>query len=208
MNKMIKYTLLVLAVILIGYNSLYIKKLSTLKDDTESTFDAAGFAEKLWKKELPAKIDSAIDIQEFKKLTETNPDQAFAKYTHALAIGNDRAALVKGVAKVTAIREDNVAITVGGPTPFDAIIATEFIYGNTLRDASGLVSLKAFSNTADLNNLSKELNNIVRNKVVPAFKPKLKTGMQLSFVGAIELNKAHIHFDGLEIVPITIKIIP
>lgn len=208
MNRFIKYGLLILALILVGYNSIYIKKLSDVKDATESKFNAVGFASKIWKDRLPAKLDSAIDINRLRHLIKANPDQTFEQYTHALAIGNNRCALIKGEAKVTAVGEDNVQIAINGDHPFDAILATEFVYGNTLRDASGLIDLKDFSSTADLNSLSKELNNIVRKEVVPGFKPQLKSGMIIDFVGAIELNKAHIHFDGLEIVPIIVKIIP
>ena len=116
--------------------------------------------------------------------------------------------MIKGRATVNSVNEDNIEITVNADHPFKAILATEFIYGNTLRDASGLVNLKDFSNTADLNNISKELNKIIRGKVVPAFKPLLKSKMKINFTGAIELNKEHIHFEDMEIVPVSIKIAP
>lgn len=208
MNKFIKYILLSIALILIGYNSLYIKKLSDVNKSMNSNFDATAFAKKIWTDKLPSRLDSAIDINNLKQRIETNPTEAFNQYTNALDIGNNRYALVKGEGIVDAVNEDDVAFTVKAKRPFNAILATEFVYGNTLRDAAGLFNLKDFPNTTDLNNLSKELNNIVRNEVVPSFKSKLKRGVHIEFIGAIELNKEHIHFDGLEIIPIKVKIIP
>lgn len=208
MNRLFRYGLITVVLILLGYNSIYIQKLSNVKKTASDKFNAAAFAEKMWTEKLPAKLDSAIDISTLRTLVKTNAEGAFNKYTHALDIGNYRYALIKGEATVVAVNEDNVIITIMAEQPFEASLTTEFVYGNTLRDASGLIDLRDFPNTSDLNNISKELNEIIRQKVVPSFKPHLKPGVKIDFVGAIELNKAHIHFKGLEIVPVRIKILP
>ena len=87
-------------------------------------------------------------------------------------------------------------------------LATEFIYGNAIRDASGLVEVKDFPNTADLNAISEELNKIVRTAVIPPVKGKIKKGNRLSMVAALELNKEHIHWQGVELYPVRIQILP
>jgi len=208
MNKFFKYGLIAVGVILVGYNSVYIKKLSDVQKAMPGKFDAKAFVQELWNEKLPAKLDSAIDINSLRKSIETNADEAFSKYTNALAIGNYRYALVKGEATIDSVNEDDVSVIVQSEQPFKAAIVTEFVYGNTLRDASGLVNLKEFPNTSDLNNISEELNEIIRKKVVSSFKPNLKQGMKIEFTGAIQLNKEHVHFDDLEIVPVRIKMLP
>ena len=85
-------------------------------------------------------------------------------------------------------------------------VATEFIYGNAIRDASGLVDGKNFSNTKDLNNISEQLNKKVRTEVLPEFRQKLKQGMLLEVVGALEYNKEHIRVNDLEVIPIRVTI--
>lgn len=208
MNRAFKYGLVAVILILLGYNSIYIEKLSNVKNPMSGKFNSSAFAEKMWTEKLPAKLDSAIDINTLRALVKTDANSAFNRYTHALDIGNYRYTLIKGEGTVEAVNEDDVTITIKAEHPFEAILTTEFVYGNTLRDASGLIDLRDFPNTSDLNDISKALNEIIRQKVVPSFKPYLKPGVKIDFVGAIELNKEHIHFKDLEIVPARIKILP
>lgn len=208
MNKFLKYGIILVAIGLLAYNSIYIKKLSDVKASLGEKFDAVNYVASLWKDKLPSRMQVAVDIYSLKTAIETDAAGAFEKYTNALAIGNYRYALVKGTAMVDKVGTDDVTITINGSTPFKASLVTEFVYGNAVRDASGIVALKEFPNTSDLNSISEEFNKIVRQKVVPAFKPSLKAGDQIEFTGAIELNKEHIHFDNIELVPLSVKIIP
>ncbi|MEZ5073077.1 MAG: DUF2291 family protein [Bacteroidales bacterium] len=50
--------------------------------------------------------------------------------------------------------------------PDTAQVATDFIFGNAVRDASGLVSIDDFVNTTDFNNVSIALNRRVSDEVV------------------------------------------
>ncbi|TKK67035.1 DUF2291 domain-containing protein [Ilyomonas limi] len=207
MNKWIRYGLLVLVIALLGYNSIYIKKLSDIKQDTSGKFGVKAFVQKLWKEKLPAKLQTAVTIDTLQTAIQSNPATAFEKYTHALALGNYRYALIKTIAIVNAVNEDNVAITLSAATPVKATLVTEFVYGNALRDASGLISLKDFPNTTDLNSISEELNKIIRQQVVPSFKSSLQPGNKIECIGAVQLNKEHIHFNDLEIIPVSVKVI-
>ncbi|MCH5597801.1 DUF2291 domain-containing protein [Niabella ginsengisoli] len=168
-------------------------------------FDAAAYVRSIWNDQLQKKLDSAIDISILRQSLQSGSDKAFDENTHALAIGNYRYALVKGIAVVDKVNQDDVTILIESQPNFKATLATEFVYGNALRDASGLIDLKAFPNTNDLNAVSEELNRMVRNKVVPSIKPLLKVGSKIEFTGAIELNKEHVRFDNIEIIPVRIK---
>ena len=95
-----------------------------------------------------------------------------------------------------------------GDSILQAKLATEFIYGNAVRDASRLVQVKDYPNTTDLNSISEALNKIVRTEVLPVFKPSIKKGNNVSVVAAVELNKEHIHWKELELQPLRITIKP
>jgi predicted lipoprotein len=86
-------------------------------------------------------------------------------------------------------------------------LATEYIYGNAIRDASGLVDIKDFTNATDLNNISEELNKKVRTLLLPEFKKQVRKADTLEVFGAIELNKEHINFNFLELIPMRINIL-
>jgi len=208
MNRYIKYLLLIVVIGLVAYKSVYVKKLSGMKVANNEKFDAVSFSKKLWEEKLPAKLGSAVDLAIFIKATQTNQADAFSKYTNALGIGNYRYALIKAEGIVTDINEDDIMLQLKlGDSLMKAKLATEFIYGNAIRDASGLVDVKNFPNTMDLNNISEELNKMVRKTVLPPFKTAIKKGDKLIVTGAIEIHKEHIKWNELEIIPVQLQIV-
>ena len=208
MNRYIKYLLLIVAIGLVAYKSVYVKKLSTIKVVTNEKFDAVSFSKNLWEEKLPAKLDGAVELVTFIKTVQANPADAFSKYTNALGIGNYRYALVKTEGTVTDVNEDDITLQIKmGDSLMTAKLATEFIYGNAIRDASGLVDVKNFPNTMDLNNISEELNKMVRKTILPPFKTAVKKGDKLIVTGAIEIHKEHIKWNELEIIPVQLQIV-
>ena len=207
MNKYIKYGLLLIAIALVAYKSVYFEKLSTRNNIAITTFDATAFSRKIWTEQFPAKIDSAITLPSLIDAIAINGEAAITKYTHALAVGNYRYALVSVVATVADVKEDEVVLNLGHKdSTFSVNLATEFIYGNAVRDASALVAVKDFPNTSDLNGISEALNKIIRTEVVPPFKSAVKKGDTVNVVAAVELNKDHIHWDQLELIPVRLQI--
>ena len=104
-------------------------------------------------------------------------EAAINKYTNALAIGNYRYALVKLEATVMDVKEDEYCFTVKHNDSLLTVnLATEYVYGNAIRDASALVQVKDFPNTNNLSSISEELNKIIRSSVLPAFKTAVKKG--------------------------------
>ena len=208
MKRIYKYILIVLVIGLVGYNSVYFKKLSTVKKTAADDFDATAWSKTLWEEKLPARLDSAVELTDLIRAVEANPEKAFASYSNALGIGNYRFSLVKVTATAAVINEDEIVLQVAhSDSLLIARLATEFIYGNAIRDASGLVDIRDFTNTTDLNNISEELNKTVRTTVLPPFKQKIKQGDKIEVVAATELNKAHINFNNLELIPVRLKIV-
>ena len=206
---MIKYVLLILVAGLLGYNSIYVRKLSDVKEAAPVSFDAATYVQKLWKKRLPKRLDSAAALSTVVNALHTQPDKAFAEYSNALGIGNLRYSMVKAAGRVLAVNEDDVSVLVpNGSTPVVVTLTTEYVYGNAVRDASGLVDVKDFVNTMDLNNISEELNRQVRKEVLPVFKATVQKQDSVVFTGAVELNREHLKLDVLNVIPVQIKIIP
>jgi len=208
MKKLIKYILIIIVVGLVGYKSVYFKKLSEVKQREGQKFDAVTYSSKLWDEKLPARLDSSVELGTLMGFIEANPIDAFSRFSNAIGIGNYRYSLIKLNGVVTKINEDDVALKVNHADSGLIIkIATEFVYGNAIRDASGLVDIKDFTNTNDLNSISEELNKRVRNNVLPAFRTQVKQGDEIELTGAVQFNKEHISFKDLEIIPIRIKIL-
>ena len=209
MKKIFKYIVILLVIGLVGYKSVYFKKLSELTNSATEKFDADIYSKKLWDEKLPSKLDSAIELTSLVKLIETNPSDAFSKYSNAMGIGNYRYSLVKVSGTASVINDDDIILQFNHADSLLSIrLATEYVYGNAIRDASGLVDIKDFTNTTNLNNISEELNKTVRTAVLPAFKKQVKQGDKLEVVAAVEFNKEHINFRDLELIPVRVKILP
>jgi predicted lipoprotein len=208
MKKAIKYIVIVAVVALVGYKSVYFKKLSEVKNKSNAKFDATDFSKKLWSEKMPARMDSAVGLAIFIGAIASDKDAAFKKYSNALGIGNYRYALIKTQGTVTSVNEDEVMVQLPvADSVIDAVLATEYIYGNAIRDASALVDVKDFSNTSDLNSISEEMNETVRTTVLPPFKTSVKKGDKVNMIAAVEINKEHIKWTGLELLPVRLQIV-
>jgi predicted lipoprotein len=189
-------------VLLLAYNSLYFRKLDEVKAEASGKFDAASFAKNFLEKQLNPKLESAPDIDELTTLLSTDKNKAFDTYSHATAIGNIRYFLVKGQGKIVKMNENDLMIQTSKQ---QLTLAMEFIYGNALRDASGEFDITKFTKTADINNVSSELNKLIRTTVVFPFRPKAKEGDTIQFAGAVALNKEHLNLAEIEVIPALIR---
>jgi predicted lipoprotein len=206
MKKSIRYVLLVALVLTIGYNSVYFKKLDEVNAGAAKTFDAPGYAATYFYKQLPAESAKAPEIGKLISFVKSDAASTFKTYGHALAIGTVKYFLVNGQGHVTNI--DDNGLTVLTPSGSSVLLATGYVYGNAVRDASGLVDVNKFTNTMDLNNISAEVDKIIRSRVLPGILPQVTKGSHVQFTGAIALNQAHLQVNDIEVTPISLKLIP
>ncbi len=202
MPKPIRYLLYASVIALLAYNSVYFKKLDEVKAGTVA-FDAAGYAKDFWEKKLTPGLSKAVDLNALTTLLKTDKEKAFREHSHALGIGNIRYFLVKGNGIVSDVDENEVKLEM---EEREVRIAIEYIFGNAVRDASGAIDINAFTNSMDFNNVSAEINKLIREKVVPPFKSSVKKGDRVAFHGAIELNREHLQVNDIEIIPVSLQI--
>jgi len=202
MKKEIKYTIWVIVVLFLAYNSIYFKKLSEVKA-SDKKFDAAAYAKGLYAK-LPGITEKAIAFDQLVNEVNADKAKAFADYGHALAIGSTRFFMVKGSGVVKQLNESDVMLATTANN--NLRIATEFVFGNAVRHASGQVNLNDFTNTVDLSNISSEVDKIIRADVLPPFKSAVKKGDKVDFAGAVELNQEHLNLDDVELIPVSLNV--
>ncbi len=207
-NKIIKYAVVVLVVGFILYNAVYFEKLSEVKAaSSEEAFDATAYAQSFWTNALLPALPEAVDLAALIHQLKTNPAQAFESHSHALGIGNIRYFLVQGQGKVAAVNENEVTVLNEQDTMrFLVQLETEFVYGNAVRDAVGAIDISEFTNTMHLNQVSEEVNQIIRQEVIPPFREQVKEGDIVQFAGAVELNQKYLNLDEIEIIPVSLMI--
>src|SRR5688572_2415960 len=205
MKRAIKNIIGIIIAVIVIYNSVYFRPLDEeLSKGKEIAFDAKSFVDGIWKKELLNVYDSAIDITTLLAQLHENPEQTFVREAQALGIGNIGYFKVKGEGPVLRVNENNVLVSVDGEV---VEIEMEFIFGNAVRDASGLIQANDYDKTADFNSISESINERIRKDVLPGFRAKVEKGNKVIFKGALELNKAHLDLSQPEVIPVSIQII-
>jgi len=207
--KILKYITAFVVILAVAYNSVYFRKLDEVKASIAAKdFNAAQYAATFWTAKLLPNLNKAIDVARLSSMLRRNPENAFDNYSHALGIGNLRYFLVSGKGTIESINENDVSVLIQtDSTKQKIIIATEYIFGNAVRDATGLIDINEFNNTMDFNNVSAEINKTIREKVLPGFRQQVQKGNTIVFTGAIELNKEHLDLSHIEVLPVEIKIL-
>ena len=206
MNKTTSYIIGIAIGVFTLYHSVYFQPLDEkLASSTEKAFDATVFVEDLWENSLLKAYDSSVAYSQLMQELANDPEKAFELYSNALGVGNIAYFRVKGSGSIDEINENNVLLRV---QDYLLEIETEFIFGNAVRDASGLIKLNDFDKTSDVNAISESINAKIRKEVIPGFKEKLIPAQTITFKGAIELNKAHLDLRLPELIPVFLEIDP
>jgi predicted lipoprotein len=206
LQKIIKYFLIILFFGLLLYNAVYFKKISEMQvSKIAAVFDAKAYAKTYLLEKIPAAKNKAVAIADLLSAMKKDSKKAFTNYSHFQNEGDTKYFFVKGEGKVTAIDEEFVTVknTASGT---EIKLAIQYIFGNTARDCSGLISIDDFSNTMDLNNVSEEINKLIKAEIATPFTVKVKEDDTVSFLGGIELSQSNPKTDKIEIVPLQLEI--
>jgi predicted lipoprotein len=181
-----------------------------LKDHAASTqaatFDAEQFAADLWEKELPGALTKAAAAQPV--LTALADDAIAARKTFGRTVGLSRATYfcLHGHGEILAVEKARVgvALTEGVSKP-EVWLATGLVFGNAVRDATGLVRSQDFPNSQNFNALAAALNKLVEERVVKDLKVSAALSRKIDFVACVEVPGGDVT-QPLEMIPLAVTI--
>jgi predicted lipoprotein len=170
----------------LAYNSVYFKKLSEQFASESSKFNFVAYADSIYNQGI-LKQAKPISLADLQKELGKNNENAFSQFGNRLGIGQTAYFMVSVDGTVLNKTADGFEVKTadGNIYPID----TKFIFGNAIRDASKLVKLTDFKTNADFNKVSEELNNVIREKAIPAQLSTLSVGDKVEVVGAIKQSK-------------------
>lgn len=189
------------------FNSVSIKSLDAVKRERVlASFKPADFARDFWDNALLKHLHQAVDAKAFLTQLAEDPEKAREKFARQMGIGA-YFGFLSGEGEILRVDEEGVLLSILTPeNEGDILVKTGFIFGNAIRDASGLLNVNDFPNSTDFNNVSTEINRIVTKEVIPSFKRLVKPGQRLIFVGASELTRVGNTGKPLQVVPITVRV--
>lgn len=204
-TRLFKFGAWLLIAILVIYGSLDIQKLDKHRASAISTrFDATEYAAKFWNDALPNCVSTAPQIVDVLNGLNENPPTAFGQFGKKLGITKTGYFLVSGKGKIEKVEEEYILVALDEKTKIK--IATDYIFGNAVRDGSGKVNIDEFLNMTDFNAVSVAINKLVKDKVVARLKNSAAEGKWLEFTGAFEMNEENADLSGLLIIPVAIQI--
>ena len=205
MRKPIQYIMGILAVVLVVFLSLDIRRLDKVKASAGDIVENADeYALRFWETELPSCIENALETDRFFSMIRTDPQQAFNDYGHKLGISHTWYFMLKGSGEIASVEDEYLVVNTDAHHTVQ--IAIDFIFGNAVRDGSGRVNIDNFINMTDFNNVSLAINKLVKDRVVAELKKSAKPGMIIEFSGATEINEEDINTDTVRIIPVSYKL--
>jgi predicted lipoprotein len=200
-TKIFKYLAGILAILLVIFLSLDIHRLDSARArPAGEVFDVEVYVQNLWADQMPARLEEAVPAGRLFRMLEEYPDQAFENYSHKLGISNTHYFFLRGEGIVRSVGEEY--ITVGIDDNKMVELETVFIFGNAVRDGSGLVNIDDFENMMDFNLVSVHLNRKVKREVADPLREKVRQGTRIRFTGAAEINRLDIQTDRLKVIPL------
>jgi len=174
---------LLLVAVFVAYPPFHVVSRQVSAAPGESNFNAVSFAGKFWDERLLPAAPRAVPLKELLPDFQENPAAASKTHGHAVGMGNASYYFAQGTGRITAIERSRILIEVEG-----RIVALRIgpVFGNAVRDGSGLLDVNQVPGLAEFNAVSAELNRLVEDRVLPKLRADLSVGRQLRFAGCAE----------------------
>jgi predicted lipoprotein len=205
MKRSITYIPGIAAILLLLFFSLDIQKLDRYRaTHTSASFDAGAYAREVWENEIPQVVLKAPELNVVVDMLHSDPERAFATMGRKLGISRTWYFMARGEGVVESAEEEYLQVITGNSIRIE--LATSFIFGNAVRDGSGVVDIDDFLNMTDFNNVSIAINKRIKEEVVPKLRELAVPGTPVEFAGAFEIGEDHISLSPVRIIPVSIKL--
>ena len=169
----------------------------------ESVFNPANFAKSFWSERLTPSLTQTADAATFLAEFRANPETARAKFGRKVGVSRTRLVVLRGSGTIVMIDKKGVGVVLQGETKeADIVLQTGLLFGNTVRDSTGLLDASSFPDSRQFNEVSTELNRIVEAHVIPKLKENAAVGRQMHFTGCAEFSDEGAPVKPLPIVPL------
>lgn len=207
-SRLIRWAIggVVLAVILYFIPLFHMVSLSSAREEAAAAlFDPVGYIESFWHGPLREAASSAVDAAELLAAFQDDYDATASRYGHRLGVSGHASYLVAGEGTIVAVEDYSIAIAVDDVDAAQVVIEIGPVFGNTIRDGSGLIDVSEFSNAQDFNALSAEINRRVEEQVLPMLQANAVVGTTVRFVGGADVRDSDGAPTVLVVVPVVLE---
>ncbi|MSU61102.1 MAG: DUF2291 family protein [Pedosphaera sp.] len=173
------------------------------QEQKAGVFDSVKAATEFWEAKLLPGTERAVEVKELLAALAKDPAAARKQHGRTLGIGGATMFLVRGSGKVAEVGDDAIVVALDGKDA-KVSLSVGLLFGNTVRDASGLLDVSAYPDSQEFNALSTQLNALVETKVSPALKQAAALGKTIRFAGCFELEE-DARPEALTLIPIKVE---
>jgi predicted lipoprotein len=150
---------------------------------------AAEFAARFWDAQLAAALPTALDAATVLAALRENAEQAREQFGRSVGLSRSYYYFVRGVGRIVSVDRTAVGVALDDDgAEADVLLLRGLVFGNAVRDATGLLNPSDYKNSQYFNDISSELNRIVEARVLPALDEQAEVGLTIRFVGCAEIG--------------------
>jgi predicted lipoprotein len=177
------------------------------EEKAAATFNPTAFAEKFWNEKLLKSLDRAVETEVLFPAIQANPSAAKKNFSRGVGVSESYTYFLSGRGHVVAVRKDEILLAVtAGTTNAEVALQTGLLFGNAIRDGTGLLNVNDYPNSQDFNAISEALNRIVETRVQPKLREVARAGAVIRFTGCAEVNDESTDLKPLKVVPIQAEV--
>jgi predicted lipoprotein len=169
------------------------------------TADTREFAATFWEKKIIPTLEGAPEGEELIAALRDNSQAARKRFGRKVGVSRTTFFTVQGKGKVVAVDKSGVGIALkhASQKP-DIWLHTGLVFGNTVRDSTGLLTTSDLHDSRQFNEASAELNRIVETQVIPRLKENASIGTNIRFAGCVAVPDQGELASPLSIIPMQV----
>lgn len=169
-------------------------------------FNPAQFAETFWTNQLVPSLSKTMKADALLAAIQSDPAAAKKKFSRHIGLSETYFYFLSGTGRVVSVSDDEISLAITpGSTNAEISIQCGLIFGDAIRDGTGLLNESAYANSQDFNGISAALDHIVETQVLPGLRQQAKVGATISFAGCAEVDDETMDLKPLKVIPIQTK---
>jgi predicted lipoprotein len=168
------------------------------------TFNAAQFADKFWRERLVPSLANAATAESLIESFKSDSKEVRTRLGRSVGVSRKTLYVVQAGGTIVSADQNAVGVATKDGGEADIVLQTGPLFGNAVRDCSGLVRAGEFANSQHFNEISAELNRIVETRVIEPLKGRVKVGQRIQIVGCAELANDTADVKPLKLIPLQV----
>ena len=170
--------------------------ISLSHESKAEAFEPVAWVNRFWADKLIPASGQATSANDLIAAIRKSPQAASEQYSRRVGLGGVYYYFVAGTGKIVSV-DDDVVVELSDGT---ISLVSGNVFGNAVRDGTGLLDVNDFPNSQHFNALSSEINRRIEQNVLPTLR-HAKVGASVRFVGCAEVMDEAADLNPLRVVP-------